>query len=308
MDSEHTRRHPTEAHPLLILGASGALGRAFARHCDAGGIPYRLLSRKELDLSSRRDIERVVSALDWSAVINAAGYVRVDDAEGEPGGCFLANVTGPVTLAEACRRRRIPMVAFSSDFVFDGRREGSPYTESDAVRPLGVYGWSKAEMEPRVLEALPSALVVRTSSFFDPRDDDNFVTRTLRRLDQGETVQVACDVTMSPTYVPDLVRATLDLLFAGECGIWHLANQGAVSWSELALLAAKLAGLAGLLPATLGAERIEPRPISELGMVAKRPRYSVLATERGHQLPTLEDALTRYYAEWTSRGGVRSAA
>ncbi len=315
MQPEQVRRHPAEAHPLLVLGATGALGRAFGYHCEREGIPYRLLSRWELDLSVRRDIDTVLAAMEWSAVVNAAGYVRVDDAEREPGACFLANVTGPVTLAEACRRRRIPMVAFSSDLVFDGRRGASqesaariPYVESDRVAPLGVYGWSKAEMEPRVLAALPSALVIRTSSFFGPSDDGNFVTRTLRRLDHGETVTAASDVTMSPTYVPDLVKATLDLLIEGECGIWHLANQGAVTWAELAQRAAELAGLAGLLPRTLARERIEARPFAELGLTAARPAYSALGTERGRLLPTLEDALARYYREWTLRGGVRTAA
>lgn len=307
MQPEHVRRYPAEAHPLLVLGATGTLGRAFAHHCESEGIPYRLLSRMELDLSARRDIDTVLAAMEWSAVINAAGYVRIDDAEREPGTCFLANVTGPVTLAEACRRRRIPMVAFSSDLVFDGRR-GLPYVESDRVAPLGVYGWSKAEMEPRVLAALPSALVIRTSSFFGPSDDGNFVTRTLRRLDQGETVSAASDVTMSPTYVPDLVKATLDLLLEGERGIWHLANQGAVTWAELAQRAAELAGLAGLLPRGLARERIEARPFAELGHTAARPAYSALGTERGRLLPPLEDALARFYREWTARGGVRTAA
>jgi dTDP-4-dehydrorhamnose reductase len=152
-----------------------------------------------------------------------------------------------------------------------------------------VYGRSKVEAEVRVLKAHPSALVIRTSAFFGPWDDYNFVTIALRQLSAGQTFVAAEDGVVSPTYVPDLVNVSLDLLIDGECGLWHLANQSAIAWAELARLAASIAGV--------DASRIEARPTRELGLAAPRPTYSVLGSERGVLLPSLENAMSRYFDE-----------
>ena len=167
-------------------------------------------------------------------------------------------------------------------------RAGAPYVESDAVAPLSVYGTTKAEAERRVLALLPSALVVRTSAFFGPRDEHNFVTLTLSSLAAGDPVRVAADAVVSPTYVPDLVDAVLDLLIDGETGLWHLTNAGALTWAELAEAAASAAGIP--------AETLVPVRTASLGLPAKRPLYSALASERGLPLPPLDDALARYAA------------
>jgi dTDP-4-dehydrorhamnose reductase len=138
----------------------------------------------------------------------------------------------------------------------------------------------------RVLEALPEALVVRTSAFFGPWDEHNFVTLALRRIDAGLPVVAADDAMVSPTYVPDLVHACLDLLIDGERGIWHLANPGGVTWAELARAAAEAAGL--------DPSGVIGHPTHRLGQTARRPRYSVLGSKRGVLLPPLENALARY--------------
>jgi dTDP-4-dehydrorhamnose reductase len=131
--------------------------------------------------------------------------------------------------------------------------------------------------------------MIRTAAFFGPWDDWNFVTLALRSLAEGLPVSAADDLVVSPTYVPDLVHATLDLLVDGERGIWHLANAGAVSWADLATMAARAAGL--------DASLVDPRPHSELGFIAPRPANVALASERGSLLPSLENALARYVAE-----------
>ncbi len=274
--------------PLVILGATGTLGRAFARLCDVRGIAYHLLSRSELDLADRQAVDEVMARLRPWALVNAAGYVRVDEAEGDMEQCLLANATAPALLASACSRHGVRLVNFSSDLVFDGRHEPlhRPYVESDPVAPLSVYGRSKAEMEAKVSRILPGALIVRTSAFFGPWDDANFVTQTLAALAAGKTVTAVHDERVSPTYVVDLVHAVLDLLVDGESGVWHLANRGAVTWAELAHLAAEVAGLKS--------GRIEAHPSHGLGRPARRPRYSVLGSERGALMPSLEDALQRF--------------
>jgi dTDP-4-dehydrorhamnose reductase len=271
--------------PILIAGASGTLGRAVARVCAARGLACRALSRHELDVMDRGAVERLVAEHDAWAVINAAGYVRVDDAERDPVACRQLNALAAERLARACGKLRVPLVAFSSDLVFDGAKD-APYVESDRVAPLSVYGRSKVECEARVLSAHPGALVVRTAAFFGPWDDWNFVTRSLASLALGVPVDAADDLVVSPTYVPDLVHGTLDLLIDGEHGIWHLANDGECSWAELARMAARAADL--------DETWIRPRPHSELGLAARRPRRVPLRSERGWLMPPLEHALAAY--------------
>jgi dTDP-4-dehydrorhamnose reductase len=279
------------SRPLVILGATGTLGHAFARLCDVRGIPYHLLTRSELNLTDPRAVDSVLGQLKPWAVVNAAGYVRVDKAELEPERCLLTNAVGPALLAGACTRQGVKLVTFSSDLVFDGSHAllHKPYVESDPVAPLSVYGRSKAEMEARVLEILPTALIIRTSALFGPWDGANFITRTLRALEEGRHIVAADDEFVSPTYVVDLVHTVLDLLIDREVGVWHLANQGAITWAALAERAAELSGVES--------GGIEPRPAYSLGRKARRPRYSVLGSERGGLMSTLEDALQRYVRE-----------
>jgi dTDP-4-dehydrorhamnose reductase len=290
--NDTTERHMPHAgahRELLITGAHGTLGRAFARICARRGLAFRLVDRQTLDISRSQSVAEALEAFRPWAVINAAGYCRVDDAEREWDACHRDNALGPTLLAEACAAEGLPLVTFSSDLVFDGQSR-LPYRESDTIAPLCAYGRSKAQAEKDVLHAHPHALVVRTSAFFGPWDEYNFVTVTLRRLGSGDTVRAPHDVTVSPTYLPDLVNASLDLLIDGAHGIWHLANQGATSWADFGRRAADLRGY--------NAQLVVPVAASTLNWTAPRPMYSALGTERGVGLmPSLEGALERYAAE-----------
>jgi dTDP-4-dehydrorhamnose reductase len=274
--------------PLLITGATGTLGKAFARICERRGLSYRLLTRQEMDIADPASVNMALEQYEPWAVINAAGYVRVDDAEREPELCHRENALGAATLATACASHRVAFLTFSSDLVFDGAKR-SPYVESDNKSPLNIYGKSKAEAERRVLEALPTALVIRTSAFFGPWDKYNFVTAALNSLAEGRVFTAADDVLISPTYVPDLVHASLDLLIDDEHGIWHLANSGELTWAELAMQVAT--------QADLDASLVDARPLETLALRAPRPVYTVLNSERGTLLPPLENALSRYLRE-----------
>jgi dTDP-4-dehydrorhamnose reductase len=286
--SRWTMRDDEDSRPVLITGATGTLGRAFARLCRARAIPYRLLTRAEMDIADPGAVGRALGEWGPWAVVNAAGYVRVDDAEREPGRCLRENAEGPAVLAEACAARGVQLLTFSSDLVFDGAK-GAPYVEADPVSPLNVYGRSKADAERRVLAAHPDALVVRASAFFGPWDEYNFVHAALSALAAGDRFAAAEDAVVSPTYVPDLANACLDLLIDGERGLWHLSNQAAVSWAELARLAARLHGLDETL--------IDAAPLRSFDLAAARPRAAALASERGALLPPLADALARYACE-----------
>ena len=273
---------------LLITGATGTLGQAFARICKQRGIAYHLLSRADLDIA---DTDSVAVAFDrytpW-AVVNAAGYVRVDDAQREVERCMRENVVGPANLARRCASGGIPLVTFSSDLVFDGRKR-KPYIESDVLSPLNIYGHSKADAEREVLAAHPNALVIRSSAFFGAWDEVNFVTCVLSTISRGRKFLAADDVTVSPTYLPDLVNNTLDLLIDSEQGIWHLANSGAMTWAHLARQVAESAGY-------------DPNIIrccanASLRLAAARPRFSALSSERARLMRPLEEALGAYFEE-----------
>jgi dTDP-4-dehydrorhamnose reductase len=283
-----SRQTRAERSPVLITGATGTLGRAFARLCKARAIDYRLMRRSEMDIADPDSVERALEHYRPWGIINTAGYVRVDDAESEQWRCHRENVHGPSILADACSRHDTALVTFSSDLVFDGNRR-APYLESDPVAPLNEYGRSKTEGERQVMERMPGALLIRTSAFFGPWDEHNFITIALRTLASGRRFVAADDAIVSPTYVPDLVHAALDLLIDGESGIWHLANAGATSWFDLARSAAELAGI--------DASGLEGCPSGELNLAAPRPLYSVLGSERGMILPPLENALVRYLRE-----------
>ncbi|PYE53024.1 family 1 glycosylhydrolase [Deinococcus yavapaiensis] len=275
------------ARPILVTGATGTLGRAFARVCEIRGLPYVLTRRDVLDIA---DAESVKSALDsvrpW-AVVNAAGFVRVDDAESDSRN-DRENVDGAAILAAQCALRGIPLVTYSSDLVFDGSK-GRPYVESDAPNPLNAYGRSKRAAEEATLAAHDHALVVRTSAFFGPWDEYNFVVHVLRSLRERGEVVAAEDAVVSPTYVPDLVNASLDLLIDAEFGVWHLANEGALSWADFARVVAEQANLDSAL--------VRGVATSELNLRAPRPAYTVLSSERGRIMPAFDSALHRFFRD-----------
>ncbi|HEU0135509.1 MAG TPA: SDR family oxidoreductase, partial [Allosphingosinicella sp.] len=218
---------------LLITGATGTLGNAFARICEERALPFCITSRSDLDICDPASIGRALEGRRPWAVINTAGFVRVADAEREPDSCIAANADGAEALASACAAAGIPLVTFSSDLVFDGHL-GRRYDEADETAPGCVYGRSKAEAERRVLAAGGKALVIRTSAFFGPWDRYNFAWHVLSSLARGETVRACSRTRVSPTYVPDLCHAALDLLVDGETGLWHLANDGELSWFDFA--------------------------------------------------------------------------
>jgi len=272
--------------PILIIGKNGTLGKAFAKVCELRCIHYKILSRQECDISNEASIENVIKLYRPWAIINAAGFVRVDDAEREKDACMRDNAEGAHRLAVACNKHGIQFMTFSSDLVFDGHKD-APYVESDIPSPLNQYGHSKLKAELLVQSVNPSALIVRTSAFFSPWDEYNFVHYIRRSLSRYEEVFPAKDQVISPTYVPHLVHAALDLLVDGEKGIWHLANQGMISWSDLAYEVANRFELDTSL--------ILPKDSIQLNYPAKRPSYSVLGSERGHLLPSLEQALQEYF-------------
>lgn len=285
----HWRAPARSASPVLITGATGTLGRALARACQWRGVDYVLTDRRRLDLADDRAIAGVLDEVRPWAVINAAGWVRVDEAEQAEAACHAANADGAARLAAACAERDLGFLTFSSDLVFDGAL-GRAYHEGDACAPLNAYGRSKRAAEERVLAIGGKSLVVRAAAFFSPFDPHNFAMQTQRALAAGAPVVAAEDLVVSPTYTPDLADAALDLAIDGETGLWHLANQGAVSWAEFA----RRIATAFSLPQDL----VRPASAKSLGLAARRPAFAPLTSERGLLLPTFDDAVARHAAAW----------
>lgn len=280
--------NPPKARPILITGAAGTLGQAFARICNSRGLCNILLTRQQLDIANAESIKAALDQHEPWAVINAAGYVRVDEAETDVELCYRENVVGPRQLATECAARGVKFVTFSSDLVFDGQK-GNAYLESDEPAPLNVYGRSKREAELLVLEQLHESLIVRSSAFFGPWDDCNFARNVIGALQRGEMFKVAEDVIVSPTYIPDLVNAVLDLMIDDESGVWHIASGGSVSWYDFAKMIATGAGYSESF--------IVGQPIESFGLRARRPVLTSLASERGSILPAFGDGLERFFSE-----------
>lgn len=282
---EAMARQPSSssAAPLLICGATGTLGRAFARACRARGIRYVITGRSTLDLDRPESIAVVLDTYRPWGVVNATGWVRVDEAEEAEAACLRINAGGAIALAQACADRGIGSLAFSSDLVFDGRSD-KPYVESDPANPLNAYGRSKAALEAGCAD-LPGALVARTAAFFSADDPYNFAVAVLDAVAAGRPFAAASDCIVTPTFVPALVDASLDLLIDGADGLWHLSSGEAVSWAEFAMRVARGSGA--------GTDLIEAVPGEMLGWLAARPAYAALGSERGVALGPLDQQIDR---------------
>ena len=267
-----------ETQPILITGGNGMLAQAFARHCRVRGLACKLLTRKELDITNPTGVCEVLSELRPWAVLNAAGFSDVEAAENQIERCMADNAKGPAILAEVCQEQACRLVTFSCDQVFDGEKQ-TPYTEEDRPNPLNIYGRSKAVAERVTLVRMPTALVIRTAALFDL--ERGSLIEALRQLQNGHRVEADGSQVISPTYVPHLVNATLDLLIDEEEGIWHLTNEGTSTWLDLLKECAREYDL-------------DPERVQERKGNTRRPDFSALTSSRAWIMPTLEEALSEF--------------
>ncbi|UQN08685.1 family 1 glycosylhydrolase [Deinococcus sp. QL22] len=274
------------ARPLLILGV-GELGQAVVRLCQERGLDYRLLS-SALDAATLDGALGLLEAEQPWAIVNTAGYGCIDEAERHRQQFRQTHLDGLATWARACAARGTGFLTYSSDQVFAGEGQ-TPFQEHDLPSPINAYGQARLEAEQQVLAAHPGALIVRSAALFGSGTTKDPLSSALHRLHAGNTVSLDQDHRFSPTYLPDLVHTSLDLLIDGEQGVWHLVNRGESTWAEMVRT---LAGVVGLPES-----RVRSVPGHELGWVALRPRYSTLGSHRAQLLPSLENALERYLAD-----------
>jgi dTDP-4-dehydrorhamnose reductase len=267
---------------FLITGAGGQLGRAL--QAALANDEITALTRSQLDITRLRDVTEAIAIHRPDIVINAAAYTNVDGAETEREEAYRCNALGPRNLALATSTRKIPLLHFSTDYVFDGSSE-RPYHEFDQTRPLSVYGKSKLAGEQAVADFNPSHYIVRTAWLYSS-DGKNF-PKTMLTLSERDEVRVVNDQYGSPTYAPHLAAAIVDLIETGSYGIYHLAGNGGASWYELTLKLYQLCGIG---------TRVRPVATSEFPRPAVRPRYSVLTSIQDPRilLPPWEDGLAEF--------------
>jgi dTDP-glucose 4,6-dehydratase len=264
--------------PLLVFGGSGQVAQEIGRIAQSLGFSATLAGRDVCDLLTD-DGSALLDALRPAAVINAAAYTAVDRAEDEPFAAFRLNGKIPGLLAKACKARGLPFVHISTDYVFDGAKDGA-YVEADPLAPLGVYGESKAQGETAALAVGGDVAIVRTAWVYSAFGS-NFVKTMLRLAADRDKVGVVADQHGCPTWAQDVARATLLLsrrLLEGDTraqGVFHAAGGGDASWADFA--AAIFAGAAARGGPSA---RVEPISTAQYPTPARRPANSRLSSDR----------------------------
>jgi dTDP-4-dehydrorhamnose reductase len=266
-----------------ILGGKGMLGRALRELLTAKKLPFGIFDLPDFDITSRGQLENVIGH-ELKAVINCAAYTNVDAAETDEANATKINGTAVKLLAQVCAERGIPLVHYSTDYVFPGDAS-EPYLVDQEQSPIGAYGRSKAVGERAVWTTGGPYLLLRTSWLYAPWAN-NFV-RTIYKFSRAQdALKVVSDQRGRPTSAEHLARVTLQLLDQGARGTFHVTDGGECSWHEFATEIVRLAGHKAQVNACTSEEFARP---------AKRPAYSVLDISRTERvvgaLPRWQDNL-----------------
>ena len=250
---------------LLITGAAGQLGQALVREAGKQGWEVVPTDVGQMDITDPRAVQQHLARHRPEVVVNAAAATRVDDLEAEPDLALKVNGLGPRNLAVACRQLGVKLIHLSTDYVFDGTKDG-PYQEWDATNPLSVYGRSKLLGEELVRQQCPDHFIVRTAWLYG-LPGPNFVTAILAKGRMGQALKVVNDQRGSPTSALALAPQLLALAETEAFGTYHATCRGEATWYEFARHILAQAGIA--VPVVACATAEYPLP-------ARRPANSVL--------------------------------
>jgi dTDP-4-dehydrorhamnose reductase len=218
---------------IWLIGNQGMLGTEVERLLKKQQMDY-VATDREVDITDIRQLQDFVTGklIDW--IINCAAYTAVDKAEDEQELAFKINADGPLNIAEIARAKGAKLIHISTDYVFDGTKEGA-YVETDIPNPLGVYGKSKYQGELNIQKTLKEYFILRTAWLYG-QNGDNFVYTMLRMFKEHDEVRVVGDQWGSPTYAPDLAAAILKILYleSRAYGIYHFTNECKTSWYDFA--------------------------------------------------------------------------
>jgi dTDP-4-dehydrorhamnose reductase len=273
----------------LITGKNGQLAREFIRKFEEQSIDFAAPDEAHLDITKETAVANVVGTYKPDVIINCAAYNLVDKAEQDNTAAFSVNALGPKNLAKAAAAQKAVLVHFSSDYVFDGRKENGLYAEDDAVNPLNEYGKSKLAGEGHVLEENERSLVLRLSWVFGP-GKQNFMFKLSEWARDSEFLKIACDEFSVPTHTATVVDVTMKALAKGFTGRFHMTNSGYCSryeWAKLAL-------------ACMGVKKfIRPVSMDSFNLPAKRPKFSAMSNNRigsvlNMPIPAWEEAVESF--------------
>ena len=279
---------------ILVTGAKGLVGRALVEHCSASGDEVFSYDHDALDIANAQAVESAIAARGPDAVINCAAWTDVDGCETNPEKAEQVNALGPENLARASRNAGALLITISTDYVFDGEKEGF-YTQRDQPRPISVYGRYKLEGERRAQDANARTIVVRTGYIFGT-GGKNFLSNVVSWARRGQKIKAIRDYWGTPTYGRDLAVRLRELAVHDKPDIYHVVSAGeGASFETFTLEALRLAGLS--------AENVEVIDGDSLGRPAPRPRNSRLKCLRSEKiglppLPHWQDGL----ADFISRG------
>ncbi|MEG2173610.1 MAG: dTDP-4-dehydrorhamnose reductase [Desulfovibrionaceae bacterium] len=255
---------------LVLGGQTGLLGQALVRTLNKHGFSVHTLGRADGDLQDRDFLSSQLAKIAPDFLFNTIAYTQVDKAEQDKAEALLWNRTLPDTLGRLVKESATHLIQFSTDFVFAGNK-GSAYVETDATRPLSVYGSSKLAGEQALLQLnLPNCCIIRTAWLFGP-GRSNFITTILEACRKRDTISVIHDHMGSPTYSLDLAHWSMLLAQKKIPGIFHAVNNGTASWCELACEAVNLSE---------SHCRVEAIPAAQWPQAAPRPIFSVLNTDK----------------------------
>jgi dTDP-4-dehydrorhamnose reductase len=277
---------------ILITGAKGLVGSALAQHCLTAGDNVFSYDHQSLDITDYATVDSVINSQRPDAVINCAAWTDVDGCESDPERASKANALGPENLARAARRANAVLVTISTDYVFDGEKEGF-YTQRDQPRPISIYGHYKLEGERRAQDEHARTIIVRSGYIFGP-SGKNFLSTVISRAMRGETLTAISDYWGTPTYGHDLAVRLRELAVLDLPGVYHVVNSGeGASFETFTREALRLAGFDNAKLAVISGDMLA-RP-------APRPRNSRLKCLLSPAiylppLPHWQDALARFVA------------
>ena len=293
---------------ILVFGRVGQVGWELRHKLACLGQVYSV-DFPEIDFSKPETIRDAIRAAQPTVIVNAAAYTAVDKAEATPEPAWDINATGPGVIAEEAKRAGALMVHYSTDYVYDGSKQGG-WVETDAPNPLNVYGKTKLAGDEAIAAAGGDYLIFRTSWVYGARGA-NFLLTMLRLAKDRPELRIVDDQTGSPTTSETIAQVTANVLaqvlspagdgLAGRSGVYHLTNSGATTWFGFAT---------EFLSKQTRCPKLIPIPASEYPLPAVRPVNSVLSCEKlaetfGVQMPSWElalDLVLETLAEDAARG------
>jgi dTDP-4-dehydrorhamnose reductase len=268
-----------ERAKILVIGHSGQVASELARAAWPRGVGVEFRGRDSADLASPASLETAIAASRPRVVINAGAYTAVDKAEGERVQAFIVNRDGPAALAAACTRAEAALIHISTDYVFNGAKNGA-YVEDDAVGPLSVYGQSKEAGERLVRAALPQHVILRTEWVYSPFGQ-NFVKTMLRLGAERDELRIVADQRGCPTAARDIAATIIAMagaIIAGKTdgfGTFHYCGADETTWCDFARAIFADAAAHGVKTPTIHAIATADYPTP-----ATRPKNSVLDCAR----------------------------